>query len=273
MYRHELRMYLSEENRQEDASYESIVSGGGNAPGAPSGSSGGASAGGQIRIFVHNVARLSDAELIATLAHELVHLFTDVISRAQLFAIRLRTTQPPLPGAAAGGRSVSVSIDLADVTLGAYSAAFQGGPAAERRLRFESQRQALHRPYQSVVNFLNQQRAVRGAPALDPVAVSGTWVARTTDELLAYIIDRQVDTAVQLLTSRGPGGGRVAFTVPLDPVVFFRVYAGRHWLTDPQDQAALRLPAAEPIMRQAGNSAEMRAVYLSLEEWVVPSTP
>jgi hypothetical protein len=235
-YRHQLRIFLSEERPTEDARYQPNANGG------------------EVRIFVHNTVSLSESELIATLAHELVHLFTDVMFRAEQFAHRLPAAQPPLPRPAESGtHPVSISIQLADPTLGHNSAI--GG-----------QIDALRRVYQPVVDFLNVQRIARGEQPLDAVAVSAGWTTRTTDELLAYIIDQQVNIGVQLATDRGRA--RVAFTIPLDPLSFFRVYAGRHWLDNPRDRAALQLPDAEPILRAAGNSAEMRAVYQTIEQWV-----
>jgi hypothetical protein len=240
-YRHELKLYLSDERPSEEARYQ---------PNA---------AGGEIRVFLNNVLTLTEPELIAVLAHELVHLFSNVIARGEQYGARLRATQPPLPSAAgAGGRPVSVSIALADPTLGHDSG-------------FEVQLLALHHAYEPVVDYLNQHRAMRGAAALDRLAVAAGWAAATGEELLAYVIDQQIDIGVQLAT--GTGRARVAFTVPLNPLAFFRTYIGRHWLSDPQDRAALRLPEAEPILQRAGNSAEMRAVYDAIVQRVTTPTP
>lgn len=89
--------------------------------------------------------------------------------------------------------------------------------------------------------------------------------------MLAYVIDQNVDIAVQLAT--GTGRARVALIVSLEPLRFFRSYAGLHWLDDVRDREALRFPAAEPILQRAGNSDEMRAVYNAIQRWVAPPGP
>ena len=243
-YRHTLRLYLSEERPGAQARYQPDATGG------------------EIRVFVPEVVSLPDEELIATLVHELVHVFTDVLARAERFGRRMRgpqapaAPQPALPGATGTGRPVSVSIALADSTLG-------------HDQQFETLVTALHHTYEPVVDFLNQRRVARGAATLDRVATSAVWAGRTADELLAYIVDEQVNIALQL--EAGTGRARVAFVIPLDPVRFFISYASLHWLNDPQDRAALRLPAAEPILRRAGSSPALRAVYSAIERWVMHS--
>lgn len=246
-YRHVLRLYLSEERPGAQARYQPDATGG------------------EVRVFVPEVVSLPNEELIATLVHELVHVFTDVLTRAERFGRRMRGPQapaapgqPPRPGASGTGRPVSVSIALADSTLG-------------HDQQFETLVTALHHTYEPVVDFLNQYRVARGATPLDRVATSAVWAGRTADELLAYIVDEQVNIALQL--EAGTGRGRVAFVVPLDPVRFFVSYASLHWLNDPQDRAALRLPAAEPILRRAGSSPALRAVYGAIQRWVTHSAP
>lgn len=240
-YRHEVRFYLSEEPAREQGRYQPTTNGG------------------EIRIFVPNIpASMPDPDLFSTVSHELVHLFTDIIGRATQFAHRLRATQPPLPGGGrpVGGRPDALSISLADPSLGG-------------NLTFATQVDALRQVYGPVVDLVNQARIVRGQQPLDGLAVAASWAARTGDELLAYVIDEQVNIAVQFATQpRGRSRGLVAIGPPnLDPRRFFRVYA-HHWLADPADRAALQTPEAEPILDAAGRSAAMRAVYGSIRQWV-----
>lgn len=240
-YRHEVRLFLSEERPSEAARYQPTATGG------------------EIRIFVHNLDSMSESELIAALAHELVHMCSNILFRARQFGHRLRSTPEPLPGAEeTGAHSGPAHIRLADATLGDSAG-------------FDALLLALDTAYSPVVDYLNEQRALRGAPALDPIAVSATWAGRTADELLAYIVDEQVDIAVQLET--GTGAGRVAFVIPLDPLRFFRSYVGLHWLTDPQDRAALQRPEANPILNRAGRSRQMQAVYDMIQQWVTNPAP
>jgi len=155
-----------------------------------------------------------------------------------------------------------LNVSLADSTLG-------GDPA------FAAQLSGLYQTYQPVVTFVNQSRAARGAPPLDVVAVAATWAGRTADELLAYTIDEQVHIAVQFAQQRTPrGGGMVAMVPPFDPAQFFRLYASRHWLTDPADRTALQSPAADAVLSAVGRNPAMRAVYRAVQRWVQePHTP
>ncbi|HEV8324166.1 MAG TPA: DUF4157 domain-containing protein [Myxococcota bacterium] len=214
---------------------------------------------GEIRIFGPNVLHASEPQLAETLTHELVHLFTHMLERAHVFANNIALggshAQAAPPADAPGARrALTPGITLADATL-------------HGNAEFGRQAANLGNVYEPVIAFVNGRRVARGAQPLVPSAVADTWVHNTARELLAYVFVERVNVAQQLASGRGRG--RVAIAPPaLEPLRFFRVYAADHWLDDPQDRVALRSPEAEPFLRTAGASPQLRAVYDAIVAWV-----
>lgn len=240
-YMHQVTLYLSQENR-----------------GAVAGEYIGQQGQGAIILYAPNLDNASAEDIAETLVHETVHLFSDILRRAVIWARRQRrtgTSTSPAPTTNSTG-SLSLNIELAGLR------ASTNRPVEEAILR-------LGRRYEAIIRFINVHRRQRNSEPLNVGSEATRWASITLDEMLAYVFAERV---VQSLTSQPrpstQPSGPTGIVSMFDPTRFFYAYALDHWVNDSDDRSRLESPEGRQVMQRVGQSRELESLYTFVMQWI-----
>lgn len=239
-YMHQVTLFLSQENR-----------------GSVAGQYIGQQGQGAIILYAPNIVNASDEDIAETLVHETVHLFSDILRRAVIWARQQRRTGTPSPAPTSNSSgSLSLSIQLA-------------GLRASNNRQVEEAILRLGSRYQAIIRFINLHRSQRGSEPLDVISEAAHWASVTLDEMLAYVFAERV---VEALTSqprpRTQPSGPTGIVSIFDPTRFFYAYALDHWVSDSDDRSRLESPEGRQVMQRVGQSRELESLYTFVMQWI-----
>jgi hypothetical protein len=244
VYRHEIQFFISEQNLNNiGGEYISRMGHG------------------EIIIYVPTNVNRSVDSIAELLAHETVHLFTDVRRQAVAWGRQQQRqgtqSQSPGPNPPTTGGGI-VSPNLTDIRL----------LMRDRQVSMYYV-DLMNTQYPRVIRFLNVRRIARGEAPLDVNREAARWAGATVEEMLAFCYAEQVRNAMISPGGQQPSqGGPQGYVSIFDPGRFFYGYALNEWVSNPDDRNELNQPQGCQILRDIGQSRALQNLYGETMTWI-----
>ncbi len=73
-----------------------------------------------------------------------------------------------------------------------------------------------------------------------PETIIDDWTRKVVEETIAYVYQERIGIAADKVRTAGSKGAVINFTQGFNPIAFLKDYMTKHWLTEPDDQRAMK---------------------------------